>query len=66
MTLAIFDFFLHVICHFLNIIIIAIIIIIIIIIIIFLLPIYVPLSGKPTEPTIFQHLKAKFDQHSFS
>ena len=43
-----------------------IIVIIIVIIIIFLLPTYFSLGGKATELIIFQHFKAKFDQHNFS
>ena len=42
------------------------IIVSIIIIIIFLLPNNFTLGSKATEPTIFQHFKAKFDQHTFS
>ena len=49
--------------HFFNIIIIG---IINIVILIFLLLIYFLLSCKATESTIFQHFKAKFDQHTFS
>ena len=48
------------------IIIIIIVIIIIIIILIFLPPFYFWLGGDATEPTISQHLKAKFNQHIFS
>ena len=49
------NFFYSNIYHFFN----------IIIIIIFLLPPYFSLSGKATEPTIFQHFKTKFYQHFF-
>ena len=42
-----------------------IIIIIFIINIIFLLLTYISLGGNATEPTIFQHLQAKFDEHTF-
>ena len=42
------------------------VIITIIMIFIFLPPTYFSSGWKATEPTIFQYLKAKFDQHTFS